>query len=527
MIMRKYTIATLLVLSIFNFQFSILHAQTQPGHVRTVSRPNSPSEDLSGVMLRVRGNHNAVVSTENGDFALLMQGLEAGQPYALSSVVKSGYELREPELIGRKQSFSTVVPLEIVMVSSQALLQERMRIEEKARANVEANYQKRLSELDNALAQAKMSNDEYEAQLTSLEEQYERFEPLLQTMSRYYALTDYDSRDTLSIRINERIEAGDLDEAERLIKAKGAIDEREANLRKLEEQNRRTEELLAEAQKRLAEQQAEARRQLKDLAEDCYHLFTINFERFQNDSAEYYICRRAELDTTNTEYQLRAGQFLMTYRAKYPEADKYFRRALRQAEAQNGHLYGDVATALNEIGQNYYNQHDYAQALPYMEQALDLREQLAGKQSVSVAESYSNIGALNLRQGNSKDALKMLRNALKLYEQLQPAGDPLIAQARNNLGNALFSQKQYDEAKTLFEQALTDYKARYGEKHYEVAIVYNNLASIAFVQGRKEDAQQLFSQALSIFTETLGAHHPRTRQTQKNLDYLNSIIANR
>ena len=493
--MHKTLLSLLLILS------TTLSAQTQPGHVRTINRPDSPSENLSGVMLRVRGNHNAVVSGEDGGFALLMQGLEAGQPFALSSVFKSGYELREPEIIGRKQSFSTIVPLEIVMVSSQHLLQERMRIEEKARQNVETNYQNRLAALENSLAAAKISNNEYEAQLTALEEQYERFEPLIQTMSRYYALMDYDGRDTLSIRINQCIEAGNLDEAERLIKAKGAISDREKQLQELQA----LQDFLR-----------------KDLAEDCYHLFTINFERFQNDSAEYYICRRAELDTSNTEYQLRAGQFLMVYRAKYTDAEKYFRRALRQAEAQNGHLYGDVATALNELGQNYYYQRNYTQALPYLEQARDLREQLAGKQSVSMAESYSNIGALYLKQGNNKDAVKMLRNALKLYEQLLPASDPLTAQARNNLGNALFALKQYDDAKPLFQQALEDYTSRYGNKHYEVAIVYNNLASIAFMQGQLSDAEQLFEKALTIFSETLGQHHPRTRQTQKNLDHLRS-----
>ena len=497
--MKKYIFALFIGLSIINCQLSTISAQTQPGTVRTVSRPNIPSEKLSGVMLRVRGNHNAVVSGEDGAFALLMQGLEAGQPYAISSVIKSGYELREPELIGRKQSFSTQVPLEIVMVSSQQLLQERMRIEEKARENVEINYQKRLAELDNALAAAKMSNAEYEAQITALEEQYERFEPLLQTMSRYYALMDYDGRDTLSARINERIEAGDLDAAEQLIKAKGAIADREKQLRELQE----LQNFLK-----------------KDLAEDCYNLFTINFERFQNDSAEYYICRRAELDTTNVEYQLRAGQFLMVYRAKYAEADKYFRRALHQAEAQNGRLYGDVATALNEIGQNYYLQRDYKKALPYLEKARDIREELNGKNSVSMAESYGNIGALYLKQGNTKEAMKMLRNALKLYEELLPEGDVKTAQARNNLGNVLFNQKEYDEAKQCFELALRDYKKRYGEKHYEVAIVYNNLASIAFVQGEIPEAQELFRKALNIFTQTLGAHHPRTQQTRKNLDYL-------
>lgn len=514
--MRKYLSVFCILYSVFSF------AQTQPGLVRTVNRPNHPSEQLGGVMLRVRGNHNAVVTDEHGSFALLMQGLEAGQAYALSSVVKSGYELREPEIIGRKQSFSTEVPLEIVMISSQVLMQERMRIEEKARDNVEKRYQERLAELDKALSSAKLSNEEYETQLTTLEEQYERFEPLLQTMSRYYAVTDYDSRDTLAARINERIEAGDLDEAERLIKAKGNIADREAQLRKLEEQNQRTEQLLAEAQKRLQEQQAEAQRQKDDLAKDCYHLFVIATERFQNDSAELYICKRAELDTTNTEFQFNAGQYLMLYRAKYAEAEQYFQRALRQAELRDGHVANDVATALNDLGVNWLKQGELDKALSYFQQSKDLREQLTGKNSVAVAESYENLGALYARQRDYKQALKMYREALQIFAKELPATDPCIPQARNNLGEAYFQLSQPDEAGAAFRQALDEFVAIYGEKHYQVAIVYNNLAGWAFVTGDLETSEQQFAKAVELFDQTLGEHHPRTKLARKNLNFLRS-----
>ena len=383
------------------------------------------------------------------------------------------------------------------------LYAEQQKIEEQARANAEANYFKKLTELDNALAEAKLTNEAYEAQLNELSEQYARFEPLLQTISRYYALIDYDGRDTLSARISERIEAGDLDEAERLIKAKGAVAEREKQLKELEQ--------LQQFMR-------------KDLAEDCYNLFTICFERFEQDSAEYYICKRAELDTTNVEYQLRAGQFLMVYRAKYDEAEKYFFRALRLAEQQYGKTSGDVATALSELGENYSHKGDYQQALNYLNRSAKISEELRGKESISMAQSHSNLGALYHKMGRSKEAIGHMQEALRLYERLCPETDPQIPQARNNLGNALFQSKQYLEAQKCFEQALKEYTACYGEKHFDVAIVYNNLASIAFVKGRYAEADNLFVKALELFTRILGPQHPRTKQTQKNLEYLRKGI---
>ena len=501
--MKKYLIILFLGLSTVNCQLSTLSAQTQPGIVRTVSRPNHPSEPLAEVMLRVRGNHNAVLSTANGEFALLMQGLQPGQEYTISSISKFGYELREPEIIGRKQAFSTTVPLEIVMISSQVLLEERQRIEAKARANVEANYTKRLAELDEALASAKLTNEAYEAQLNELEDQYERFEPLLQSMSRYYALIDYNSRDTLAERIAERIEAGDLDAAEQLIKAKGAINDREKKLREL--------------------QQLQAF-MLNDLATDCYHLFTIACERLQNDSAEVYICKRALLDTTNVEYQLQAGQFLMIYRAKFDEAEAYFQRALRLAKKQFGEESRDVATALSELGENRYLQKRYDEALPYLEQAHKLTERVMGKNSLSMAQSYTNLGSLYLRTGKDKKAVEALQIALELYQANCPNSDDVrIADAYNNLGNANFQIKKYNEAEQQFMDASTRYTRLYGENHFRVAVVTNNLASISFINGNMAQAKSLFEKALVIFTRTLGPNHPRTQQTKKNLDYLKSL----
>lgn len=111
---------------IFLLASHIALAITQQGHVRTISRPNHPSENLEGVLIRVRGNHNMVISEQTGDFAILMQELQNGDPYTLSAVMKSGYQLSEQDIIGRPQAGSDKVPLVLTMVST-AQLQEESR----------------------------------------------------------------------------------------------------------------------------------------------------------------------------------------------------------------------------------------------------------------------------------------------------------------------------------------------------------------------------------------------------------------
>ena len=75
--MRKTT--TLLLLLTLLWQ--CLPAQTQQGHVRSLGRPDKKSKALKGVTIRVKGEHNPVLSDSTGSFALLLPGLKNGDAY--------------------------------------------------------------------------------------------------------------------------------------------------------------------------------------------------------------------------------------------------------------------------------------------------------------------------------------------------------------------------------------------------------------------------------------------------------------
>ena len=49
-----------------------LSAQTQQGYVKTLGRPNQQGRALSDVSIRVKGGHNAVLSGQDGTFAMPM-----------------------------------------------------------------------------------------------------------------------------------------------------------------------------------------------------------------------------------------------------------------------------------------------------------------------------------------------------------------------------------------------------------------------------------------------------------------------
>ncbi len=61
-----------------------------------------------------------------------MTGKKAGDAYSLQQVKKTGYELNEIGVIGKQYTFSDKVPLNIVMVSTAQLQEDKQRIENNA-----------------------------------------------------------------------------------------------------------------------------------------------------------------------------------------------------------------------------------------------------------------------------------------------------------------------------------------------------------------------------------------------------------
>ena len=114
--MKKRLLAALLLTFVVG-RWSFVFGQTQSGYVRTVTRPDAPSQRLQGVVVRVQGDFNPVMTDEGGAFQVLMPGFKNGTAFTLAGINKGGYELREPELIGRQLPFSSSVPMEIIMVS--------------------------------------------------------------------------------------------------------------------------------------------------------------------------------------------------------------------------------------------------------------------------------------------------------------------------------------------------------------------------------------------------------------------------
>ncbi|MGM9795913.1 MAG: tetratricopeptide repeat protein [Candidatus Aphodosoma sp.] len=461
-------------------------AISQPGYVRTISRPNHKSERLNGVLIRVRGNHNPIVSNETGDFFILMQELEIGDPYTLSAVIKSGYQLIEQDVIGRNHVGSDKVPLVISMISIAQLQAEKSAIANKARAEMEKRYLEQMALLEQQLNTKTLMADEYEHRILELDEQYMRLQSQLDNMAYKYARTDYDALDATAAQIQLAIEQGDIVLAESLIREKGSLTRREERIQNLHRA---------------------AIEELEDMQRDCYHLYSISLSRFQPDSADYYLKCRADIDTTNAATQLDYAQFLNEYQRDPNLAYEYVLRAERWVRRSDGKRSMLMLRVLNEIGQYHYRKANYLQAVSTYTQAVSLSEELYGADNRFTATRLVNLGASYYALEKNHEARKHFTEAIRIYH-LPGQGDSISeAKTLNNLGGIAFAEKDYSSARTYFEQAISLLPKN--DAVYPTTLA--NLADLCAFMKDTISATQYYQEAYEASLRVLGKDNELTK----------------
>ncbi len=500
-----------LILIILTATISVF-AVNQKGTVRSIARPNKASAALPNAIIRVRGSHNAVESGQNGEYSLLLQNKQNGDPIVFSTVTLSGWEVAEQSFIGRQIACSDQVPVEIIMVNQAELQREKETIATKARQNVEVYYEKRLAHLDSLLADGKLIQADYQKKLDDLELKYEQFEPLLQTMAEQYARTDIAQLDSLSRQINAAIEAGNPDEAERLIKLKGDIDQREKQLREEQEQ-------INQAQAMVAQAAENNRKKMRELGKDFQHLYAICLNRMQLDSAAYYLIRRAQTDTLDVDWQMQAGRIAREVRQDMASAGVFLNRAVNVALQQYGRESRQYATAINELGVYYRENNNLTKAQQLYEESLQIRKQIFGEKSLPVAESLNNLGGLARSNKDYNNALKYNKEALEIRANLLGEKHIETAESLNNIGGIYYTQGKCKQAIEYFLKASEIFDSQPKAAMRQKATALNNIGGAYYCLGDKEKAVESFERAYQLYKTVLGEDHPMTKNTLHNINY--------
>ena len=417
-------------------------AQTQQGYVKTLGRSNQKGVALSGVSIRVKGEHNAVLSDAKGFFSMMMAGKKEGDVYALQQVQKQGYQLNDENLIGRKYAFSSKVPLTIVMISTKQLQADKQRIENNAYKTAEKNYKTQMALLEKQQQANQITIEKYRQEIQELQKSFEKYQSLIDGLADHYARTDYDELDAKEREINLCIENGDLEKAEQLLKELDI----EKRFAEIEQRIKAGQQLMNEANEEMA---LILKQQEKD-AEYLYQLYTIALGRFDNEKARFYIETRAQLDSTNVRWQIDAGEFLFENLNLFDQAMSYFQHAESHADKESL----EMAECWNDIGTVYLVRGKFQEALQYFQQSLQLRQQLVPENSPQMATIYNSIAITYLAQRKIDEALVFHRKSLAIRRVVYGENSSKVAHSYYNIGAVLMATKNFEEAKTLFVKGL-------------------------------------------------------------------------
>ncbi len=483
-------------------------AQTQQGYVKTIGKPGKKGVALSGVTVRAKGNHNAVVSKSNGRFSMKMKGLKNGDAYSLQQVQKKGYELNDAGTLGRQYAFSSIVPLTIVMVSTAQLQADIQRIENNAYAVAEKNYKAKMAKLEKQLNENTITAEEYRAALQELQNSFEKYQSLIENLADHYAHTDYDMLDENEAEINTLIENGELEKADSLIHTLfDPIDVLKRNKEALS----RLDQTIADAQGILnqanTDMAAVLKQQDKD-AEYLYQLYTIALAQFDNERAAKYIQTRAELDTTNVQWQYDAGEFLHDYLANINLALDYYQLGLRQSLKQYGKQSEWYAKFCWAMSLTYNYQGNLEKASYYSQKLIEICELNDSVENPVMGMSYSSFAYLCVSKGDYDKALEYYKKALDIYEREYGTEHDNIATAYNNIGSVYYIKGDYDNALEYHKKALDIYEREYGTEHKRIATFYNNIGLNYYDKGDLDKALEYYQKALDISERILGTDHP-------------------
>lgn len=210
-----------------------------------------------------------------------------------------------------------------------------------------------------------------------------------------------------------------------------------------------------------------------------------------------------------------AGQLLHemgTYlqgRARYPEAERFYRQAQSIWEEVGGVEHPQVASLLNGLADLYSLQGKYEQAEPLFQQAIRILEQALGSEHLEIASPLDGLGCLYSDQGKYKQAESLYQRAVHIREQALGSEHPLVAQPLNNLALLDCKQGKYEQAELRYQQAIRILEQALGSEHPLVAYPLDGLASLYSEWGRYEQAEPLFRRSVHLREQALGPDHPQ------------------
>ena len=526
-------------------------AQTQQGFVKTKGRMVNgqlvPGQGLKGAMVSVQGRTAILVNADDGAFSFPV----AEPQFRLDSVKKKGYQLVDMDACPKTYKRSGN-PLYIVMETPEKQMEDKLNAERKIRRNLQKQLQAKEDEIEALKEENRISLEEYHKALQEIYAEQESNEQLISDMAKRYSELDYDQLDEFYRQVSYCIENGELTKADSLLRSRGDIN---AQVNSIKQRGQALKEEKEKLQQAEAVQQAD----IEEAAKRCYGFYETFYLQHQNDSAAHYLLLRAQLDTTNVDYQNEAAKFLVEFLSEFDKATPYYQTAMRQAKLQYGekcewvatilyntgmvHYYRselpealkdfnqakdiysellganhpEVATMINAIGLIHNSLGEYQTALDYFLQCAEMRKAALGEDHFDVAATYNNIGHIYANLRDFSKAMEYQNKSMEIKKKILNENDPSIAISHSNIGSIFYYLRDFDSAAYHLNKALEINIIALGDSHPNTASSYGNAAMMYTINKDYDKALEYHMKALTIMQKILGEVNPKMARYYSNV----------
>ena len=420
-----------------------------------------------------------------------------------------------------------------------------------------------LSESDVHYARLKAECDSIRKLYLDYINNEDKIDEVIKELAEELALTDYQSLDSLELKIYELKKNGEWKALNDLIRESMPGGAEEA-WKVIEQQQRNADAKVEQAKLELARGLSEQQRLIQQRSQ-WFEKMETAIESFKmqhlNDSVSHYYEILTKAAPTNWDYLIAAGRFEEDYMADYNRAMNYQLSALNTTDNDTYKatsyiiiggiyeklddyskalecyekslkirlsVYGEndeiVANDYERMGQIYFAQDDCSKALEYYEKSLNIYLMIYGENaSWGIANVSIGMGRVYSNQGDYSKALVCFEGALKIFLLLNGDNHPAVATSYSYIGQIYFAQNDYSKALDYFKKSLNLDLSFFGENHPEVASGYYNIGYVYFAQGDYSKALEYFEEVLKIRLSVYGENHSRVASVYNDIGEIYSV----
>ncbi|MGM9846326.1 MAG: DUF2225 domain-containing protein [Muribaculaceae bacterium] len=496
-----------------------VNAEMQQGYTKTRGKLDAkgqliPGQRLSGVI--VETDRGKVTSEKDGAFSLAIPNGK----FVLKKVDLNGYILNDFEQL--RQYNCSATPLALVLVKPEEYSNEKVKAIKKINRSLQRTLLEREEEIDALYEQNKISEQEKDELYKKLSSYNEKNQKLVEELAERYAKTDFDQIDEFQRLISEYIIKGELSKADSLLNKKGNTAQALQEIRRIDEINQNRQKEIDEEQAQLDKSKAYATKLKEDLALWYYRKHEIFLLKHQNDSAAYYLELRSNIDTTNVQWNIDAGDFAKKYLSEFERSLDYYQRALRHCKSKDFQSLCFFNMAIL-----YSINFEIDKALEYYEKSLQIRLAIYGEKHLDVAACYNNMANIFLEKKDFTKSLNYFEQALNIRLEILGESNPIVAESYESIGSFYHSySRDYVKAMQNYEKALNIFLSEVGEQSTNVASCYLKIGLLYFDKGNFSKSLEFYEKALNIYLVIYGERNPNIKSLYNNIGAVYSKLGN-